>query len=181
MPSLNYRKVPKWATQLNREMRTQVADTSKSVIRIIIICYHKLTIIKNDNLKTAQSCLQWHIMCRFSHWYSPSSLAGHAMVSPVAVCSVPPMAQALLCIVTGDDSAVFRFLSIIISNVFYSFSRINKRKSTLWYNMITWSCDFLCNHHGYGNHVKWAYLRPWTICCVENCNHVVVVNIKHSL
>jgi len=31
------------------------------------------------------------------------------MVSSVAACCVPLTAQALLCIVNGDDSAVFRF------------------------------------------------------------------------
>jgi len=35
------------------------------------------------------------------------------MVSSVAASCVPPTAQALLCIVNGDDSAVFRFLSLL--------------------------------------------------------------------
>jgi len=47
--------------------------------------------------------------CRF-HRGRPSSPGGHAMVSSVAVCCVRPTAHALLCIVNGDDSAVFRFL-----------------------------------------------------------------------
>ena len=45
----------------------------------------------------------------FSQRRSPSPLGGHAMVSFVAAYCVRPTAHALLCIVNGDDSAVFRF------------------------------------------------------------------------
>jgi len=45
----------------------------------------------------------------FSTWRSLSAPGGHEMVSSVAACCVPPTAHALLCIVNGDDSAVFRF------------------------------------------------------------------------
>jgi len=38
-----------------------------------------------------------------------SSTPGGAMVSSVAACCIWPMVHALLCIVNGDDSAVFRF------------------------------------------------------------------------
>jgi len=37
------------------------------------------------------------------------------MVSSVAACCVPPTAQALLCIVNGGDSAVFRFFLVTLT------------------------------------------------------------------
>jgi len=46
-------------------------------------------------------------MLRFSHRRSPSPRGGYAMVSSVAACCVRPTTHALLCIVNGDDSAVF--------------------------------------------------------------------------
>jgi len=43
----------------------------------------------------------------------PSPLGGHAMVSSVAAYCIWQRVHALLCIVNGDDSAVFRFLSLM--------------------------------------------------------------------
>ena len=40
---------------------------------------------------------------------SPSPPGGNAMVSSVAACCVRPTAHAVLCIVNGDDLALFRF------------------------------------------------------------------------
>jgi len=51
----------------------------------------------------------------FSHRRNLSIRAGHAMVSSVAACCVPPTAQALLCIVNGGDSAVFRFFLVTLT------------------------------------------------------------------
>ena len=41
----------------------------------------------------------------------PSLTGGHAMVSSAADCCIRPTAHALLCIVNGNDSEVFRFFS----------------------------------------------------------------------
>ena len=41
--------------------------------------------------------------------FPPSPPGGHAVVSSVAPCCVRPTAHAIVCIVSGDDSAVFRF------------------------------------------------------------------------
>jgi len=49
----------------------------------------------------------------FSDRRSPSPPGGHAMVLSVAACCVRPTAHSLLCIVNGDDSAVFRFFSCL--------------------------------------------------------------------
>jgi len=49
----------------------------------------------------------------FSHRRSPSTPGGHAVVSSVAACCVRPTAQTVLCIVSWDDSALFRFLSLV--------------------------------------------------------------------
>jgi len=49
----------------------------------------------------------------FSHRRSPSPPGGRAMVLSVAACCVWPTAHAVLCIVNGDDSPLFRFLSLV--------------------------------------------------------------------
>ena len=61
------------------------------------------------NVHFQPSVNQLDSMRRFSHRCSPSPPGGHATVLSVATCCVRPTAHALLCIVNGDDSAVFRF------------------------------------------------------------------------
>jgi len=61
------------------------------------------------NVHFQPSVNQLDSMRWFSHRCSPSPPGGHATVLSVATCCVRPTAHALLCIVNGDDSAVFRF------------------------------------------------------------------------
>jgi len=46
-----------------------------------------------------------------------------AVVSSVAACCLRPTTHALLCTVNGDDSAVFRFLSMVIVTLAFELRR----------------------------------------------------------
>jgi len=68
-------------------------------------------------LQSSDGNFELHSIRWFFHRHSPSPPDGHAMVSPVTACCVRPAAHALLCIVNGDDSVVFRFLSLVPNTV----------------------------------------------------------------
>jgi len=116
----------------------------------------------------------------------PSPPGGKAMVSSAAACSIWPMAHASLCIINGDDSTVFRFLSLMTLSLTFKLVRARDqthfpcefganpfRPSPKWPIVSTGrlrNCSLAGEKHGH-----WT---PWMVGHTEkNCYYTLACNV----